>query len=70
MIYDAPQNPFLPIALSGGGRKKTTQKNFFFAGASRVSAYLHGNFFQNREDMSKKGSIVFALRAKKPVHFT
>ena len=55
---------------SGGGRKKTTQKNFFFAGASRVSAYLHGKFFQNREDMSKKGSKIFALRAKKPLHFT
>ena len=54
----------------GGGRKKPTQKKFFFAGASRVSACLHGKFFQNREDMSKKGSKNFALRAKKPVHFT
>ena len=54
----------------GGDAKKTTQKKFFFAGASRVSAYIHGKFFQNREDMSKKGSKIFALRAKKSVHFT
>ena len=54
----------------GGDAKKPPKKNFFFAGASRVSAYLHGKFFQNREDMSKKGSKIFALRAKKPLHFT
>ena len=55
---------------SGGGPQKNHPKIFFFAGASRVSAYLHGKIFQNREDMSKKGSKIFALRAKKSVHFT
>ena len=71
-FFDVRPGFFLGFFFSdlGGDAKKPPKKIFFFAGASRVSAYLHGNFFQNREDMSKKGSKIFALRAKKPLHFT
>ena len=51
----------------GGDAKKPPKKIFFFAGASRVSAYLHENFFQNREDMSKKGSTFFFRAPHKKV---
>ena len=57
LFFSFPSGFFLGFFFPdlGGDAKKPPKKNFFFAGASRVSAYLHGKIFQNREDMSKKG---------------
>ena len=70
VIYSGFFLGFFFSDLGGDAKNPPKKKKKNFAGASRVSAYLHGKIFQNREDMSKKGSKFFALRAKKPVHFT